>query len=178
MCQLLLSVVNESVTMHNVAAGEESRFGDDTASCRSSSTSRSYCHKLRRSCQSQLSSSSVSSIDSELQHLQQKLSFSRDVRPFQLAKSNRHVILSGDLMHVSDSSVNTRQVVLCSDLLLLTQKEATGQLKVTEEPIFLQQIVQADFDCVHGEPKIKMVLPESYRQTNEEEINNNNNLSE
>jgi hypothetical protein len=111
----------------------------------------SYCQKLRKSCKSQLSSSSASSVDPEVFELQQKLSFSARVKPFQVATPKRHVILSGDLMYISDSSVSTRQVVLCNDLLLLTQKEAKGQLKVLEEPIVLQQIVQADFDCVHGE---------------------------
>ncbi|KAK2140872.1 hypothetical protein LSH36_1222g00016 [Paralvinella palmiformis] len=90
-------------------------------------------------------SSTGSSIDSEVLNIQTRLVFSEHVQAFQLATATRHMIYSGELIHVDDEVCTKLFVVLMSDLLLLTRVEQDNSLLVVDYPILLHDIVETDW---------------------------------
>ncbi|CAH1786293.1 unnamed protein product [Owenia fusiformis] len=92
---------------------------------------------------------STSSLDSDVLDIQSKLIFSSSVPAFTLSTPGRHLIYSGDLLYTENRKWIKLNVLLFSDLILLTKMQQDGRYAVIDEPLNLHEVREMDFDCEH-----------------------------
>ncbi|ELU10310.1 hypothetical protein CAPTEDRAFT_224758 [Capitella teleta] len=84
-------------------------------------------------------------IDQPLNDLQNRLNFSANIKPFNVAAPHRHIVFNSDVTY----GAHPCTAWLCNDLLLLTSRGVSAQ--VLAAPVFLKDIVEMDFvsddDC-------------------------------
>ncbi|KAI0227529.1 hypothetical protein LSAT2_021997 [Lamellibrachia satsuma] len=141
--QETLKPTNNVLLLENVTSLEsrpchQSRDSLQTPSCVSTNV-RSKSKSL----------SSLGSLDSDVVELQNNLTFTQGVKHFQVAAPNRHLIFSGDLLWVHDTTCWPVWVLLLSDMLLLTRRGTGSHLVVVEEPLNLCNIVKTQFNLDH-----------------------------
>ncbi|KAK2167897.1 hypothetical protein LSH36_22g00005 [Paralvinella palmiformis] len=134
------SNTRRSCSMTSLVSRSSRRSSPRSISSRSSEQSAAY------TILSDSSGSSIeSSVDTEVLDIQRRLVFCEHVQAFQLATATRHMIYSGELMHVDGLLCTKLFVVLMSDLLLLTRVEQDNSLLVVDYPILLHDIVEPDW---------------------------------
>ncbi|KAL5012143.1 hypothetical protein ScPMuIL_010694 [Solemya velum] len=111
------------------------KFGGHSSGSSGSSTASGQS-SLPPSCSMQ----TVRSIDSEVQRIQDRLTFAANVPMFQLCQEERHVIYMGDIFKWSGTQWTKVYAVLLTDLLLLIEKEDDMRWHVVHEPIYLRDI--------------------------------------
>ncbi|VDH97352.1 regulator of G-protein signalling 3 [Mytilus galloprovincialis] len=122
------------------------------------SSSASEGHKSRSSSSDSVSSHpskvpvscSMRSMDSEVMRIQDKLVFPPNVPVFQLCKEERHLIYAGELFKCEGNQWKKVHVMLFSDLLVETEHDRDGHLKVIHEPLNLKDLNGIEALRSHG----------------------------
>lgn len=125
-----------SMTSSSSSEGHKSRSS-------SSDGSSSNPSKMPVSC-------SLRSMDSEVMKIQDKLVFPPNVPVFQLCKEERHLIYAGDLFKCEGNQWLKLHVMLFSDLLVETEQDRDGHLKVIHEPLNLRDLNGIEAQRGHG----------------------------
>ncbi len=134
-------VVQVVEALHQCLKGNgNSKFGTDSGISCGSTVSGKMCPG---------SLSSLVSVDSEVAELEGKLVFPNNIKSFTLVTANRHIIFSGDALIVNNWKWVNVQLVLLSDMLLLTQPDGSTRVTVLQEPILLSNITDMVFACFH-----------------------------
>ncbi|XP_064650211.1 uncharacterized protein LOC135501812 isoform X2 [Lineus longissimus] len=88
---------------------------------------------------------SSSSCDSEIVDLQNRVSFSEDVKTIPLVIPNRHFIYSSGLKQMQLKGQRKIFMLLFTDILLIAEQDTPNNFIIVEEPVYLTDIVFQDF---------------------------------
>ena len=113
------------------------------------SSQYSYASSSVSSDKDSTANSSTSSIDLEVQDIQNRLLFTENTKSFQLTSAARHVIYAGDLIRQDGDDWTKVHAILMNDLLLFTRKENDNFLTVLEAPVLLQDVRRCESGTVH-----------------------------